>query len=461
VSAGAAVRSRLERALAGAGGAEAVRWALRAPAPRALLRSELAALLPADQTIGPLRLRRAKFKPGKRLSAWYDVELGRAGTRPIAVTWVPRARWAGETRTEPDAMETEAAAAGLAAPFRRLRADSPELGLRMMVAPLDPAFPQLVGLSDPDRVPGLLAGRAGPEATWSVAAIRYRPGQRHVLRWTAADGRVVFAKLYRNGAGAQAFQLARRVAELLEEKDEPVAGASPLAYLPEQDVLLYPLIPGRPLSAVLGRGAAATDVQFRRAGKILRALHAAQPDPGDGLAPRGLGDDADEVHKAAGHIRFLTPDTGARLDELLDRARALHDRLPGEPPVLTHGDYKTDHLLATPDRLTVIDFDTCALADPALDLGKLLADIRWWAAAGRPVDLVRAGSHLLEGYGAADAERLLRARLYEVVVLAKLTVRRVRVADPDWARRTAELLNRCAELLDSLERDIDRGAVTL
>jgi len=331
MAAGSGLRARLEDALAGTGGAEAARWALRAPAPRALLRSELAALLPAGQPIGPVRLRRAKFKPGKRLSAWYDVELGPAGTRSIAVTWVPRARWTGETASEPDAMETEAAARGLAAPFVRLRAAAPELGLRIMVAPLDPAFPELVGLSDPGRVPGLLAGHAGPEAAWSVAAIRYRPGQRHVLRWTGAGGQVVFAKLYRDGDSKPAFQLARRVAGVLEAAGGPVAGAAPLAHLPEQDVLLYPLIPGRPLAAGLGRATAATDEQFRRAGMILRALHAAPPEAADGLAPRGLGDDADEIHRAAAHIRFLIPATGARLDELLDRARALHDRLAGRP----------------------------------------------------------------------------------------------------------------------------------
>ena len=446
----AGVRDRLEAALAGEGGAEAVRWALRAPAPRALLRTELAALLPAGQPIGPARLRRAKFKPGKRLSAWYDVELGRAGTRPIAVTWVPRARWTGDGTTEPDAMEAEAAAGGLAAPFRRLRADSPELGLRMMVAPLDPAFPRLVGLSDPARVPDLMG--ADPGIPWMVTAVRYRPGQRHVLRW-AGDGRIVFAKLYRNGDSAHAFQLAERVAGVLDAAGGPVAGARPLAQLPEQDVLLYPLIQGRPLAALLGRASAATDEQFRRAGMILRALHDAPPELAGGLAPRGLGDDADEVHRAAAHIRFLIPATGARLDELIERARALHERLGAGTAVLTHGDYKADHLLATPERLTVIDFDTCALADPALDLGKLMADLRWWAASGRPVNPDRAAKHLLDGYGPAGQELLLRARLFEAVVLAKLTVRRVRVSDPDWERRTAALFDHCARLLDTLERD--------
>ena len=63
-------------------------------------------------------------------------------------------------------------------------------------------------------------------------------------------------------------------------------------------------------------------------------------------------------------------------------------------------------------------------------------------------------ARLLEGYGPASRPRLLRARLYEALVLAKLTVRRVSVADPDWAGRTTALVGRSAGLLDGLEREV-------
>jgi hypothetical protein len=82
-----------------------------------------------------------------------------------------------------------------------------------------------------------------------------------------------------------------------------------------------------------------------------------------------------------------------------------------------------------------------------------MADVRWWAASGRPADPDRTAKHLLDGYGPAEPELLLRTRLFEAVVLAKLTVRRVRVSDPDWERRTVALFDHCARLLDSLERD--------
>jgi hypothetical protein len=456
VGAGTAVRARLADALAGNQGADGARWALRAPAPRALLRQHLAAMLPAGLPLGRCRLRRAKFKPGRRLNAWYDLDLGAAGRRPIAVTWEdppPSPDWPAA-----DATEAEAAAAGLAAPFLRLRSAAPELGLRVLVAPLDPAFGQLLRLCDPLQVPGLLAA-AGADAggsPWSVAAVRYRPGQRHVLRWQQGGrhDQAVFAKLYRRGASAQAFRVASRVAAWLDGAGGPVGGARPLAHLPEVDVLLYPFVPGQQLAAGLGRGGGAVLAErLVRAGAILRTLHGAPPELAEGLPGSSFDDAAEEVHKAAAHIRLLLPATGASLEELLDRARKLHARLPGEADVFTHADYKSDHLLATPERLTVIDFDTCALADPALDLGKLVADLRFWAFTGRPVDPEGARARLLEGYGPASRERLLRARLYEAVVLAKLTVRRVSVADPDWARRTTALFDRCAALLEALERE--------
>ena len=48
-----------------------------------------------------------------------------------------------------------------------------------------------------------------------------------------------------------------------------------------------------------------------------------------------------------------------------------------EKPTFTHADFKSDHLLTTPQGLTLIDFDTCTLTNPALGIGKFLADLEW------------------------------------------------------------------------------------
>ena len=77
--------------LSGSAGLAGVRWLLLATTPRQLLRRELEALLASPGQVARCRIRRATFKPGRRLAACYDVDLrmnGRVGPRrPIAVTW--------------------------------------------------------------------------------------------------------------------------------------------------------------------------------------------------------------------------------------------------------------------------------------------------------------------------------------------------------------------------------------
>ena len=96
----------------------------------------------------------------------------------------------------------------------------------------------------------------------------------------------------------------------------------------------------------------------------------------------------------------------------------------------------------------MIDFDTCALADPALDVGKFLADLQWWYAAyGRP-GLEAAQESFLNGYASdPSSARLLRARIYEALVLVKMTAHRVRLFDDNWAGRTGGLIDRADAVL--------------
>src|SRR5207248_948496 len=87
----------------------------------------------------------------------------------------------------------------------------------------------------------------------------------------------------------------------------------------------------------------------------------------------------------------------------------------------THGDLKTEHIWVASDGLTVMDFDSSRLADPALDVGYFLADWQFQHAAW-PQEKVRES--FLAGYAPdAPKERLTRARLYEAVELVKCAVR--------------------------------------
>jgi aminoglycoside phosphotransferase (APT) family kinase protein len=137
----------------------------------------------------------------------------------------------------------------------------------------------------------------------------------------------------------------------------------------------------------------------------------------------------------------------------VDRAEENYSRLPQEKPTFTHADFKSDHLLTTPQGLTLIDFDTCTLTDPALDLGKFLADLEWWFTSRGISGVEEAQAELLKGYSAGKQsdqtiqKRLERAKLFHVLILVKIVARRVPIYKKEWASRTERLIKRAGEVL--------------
>jgi aminoglycoside phosphotransferase (APT) family kinase protein len=130
--------------------------------------------------------------------------------------------------------------------------------------------------------------------------------------------------------------------------------------------------------------------------------------------------------------------------------------LPQERPTFTHSDFKSDHILTTSQGLTLIDFDTCKLTDPALDIGKFLADLEWWFALKGIDGIEDVQEELLKGYvgtGKSDPqvrERLARARFFQVLILTKIVVRRVPLYQKEWAATTARMIGRAAQLLHKI-----------
>jgi aminoglycoside phosphotransferase (APT) family kinase protein len=230
----------------------------------------------------------------------------------------------------------------------------------------------------------------------------------------------------------------------------------PAAVLGEGSALVYRRVRGSPLTAHLRRQGPALGGHLASAGVALRALHEAPPELTDGLGTRTLGAELASVVRAGEHLLPLLPSARSHLRSLFERAGDLDDQLAREPPVLVHGDYRADHLWVRPGGLDVADLDRCALAEPALDLGTLLADLRWWYAVSGRAGLAGAQARVLQGYrvDTAAPERLQRARLWEAILLVKLTVRRVRLFDRFWRSRTEALVLRAEAVLEGLEADV-------
>src|SRR5436853_1690949 len=203
-----------------------IQWVLLSTTARKALADQLRALLSQGALVGPRHLREVRFKPGRRLTAYYDALVYMKGSeayrvRPIAVTWgsntdADRHQETGDLAK----VQAEAVRHGVAAPFLQLMADCPEWSMRVRVSPLDARFIQLARLSDPQQVRAILAeahasGNAGSDRrrvsdyNYTVTSIKYRPGKRHVLRYDPVDpskGGTVFANVYIGEDGPPAFR---------------------------------------------------------------------------------------------------------------------------------------------------------------------------------------------------------------------------------------------------------------
>jgi hypothetical protein len=93
------------------------------------------------------------------------------------------------------------------------------------------------------------------------------------------------------------------------------------------------------------------------------------------------------------------------------------------------------------------------LTDPALDLGKFLADLEWWFERKGLSGVENAQAELLKGYVGENAgdpiivERLRRARLFHVLILVKIVARRVPIYKREWALTTTQLIERASQVL--------------
>lgn len=435
----------------------------------------------ADEThLVACRLQRAKFKPGRKLTAYYDLHLQRPGDavvmRPIAVTWsLPAVAHTGErpalTLEERDAahqaVRREAEQRGLVAPFRQLTLAVAALGMTVQISPVDPHYPQLVRLSDPHYVREQLSaisnldggalpatGRDATGRDYTVTAIRYRPGQRHVLRYdpVASNGEAGpatrFAKVYADNRGQRLLTTIHQIADWVATQARDVAVLRPQAYLPDALTILYPWASGVPLAHLLASADRTVAAVLRQTGAALHLLHNAPPSITPGLPTITLAMEALGLGRTCEHIQLFLPTVGQTIQRLCAEIPEAYAALPQEAPTFVHGDWKADHLLVAPATtapLTLIDFDTCALADPALDIGKFLADLVWWYTTGQRAGLTQAQDAFLAGYKLTpNHPRLRRAWLWAALIGIKMTAHRVPLFDPTWARTTTTLINQYA-----------------
>jgi aminoglycoside phosphotransferase (APT) family kinase protein len=259
-----------------------------------------------------------------------------------------------------------------------------------------------------------------------------RHEHRHGIVEYRFDGvRRVFAKPVEDADEARAtFEIQRALWQHGFGEGSRYAVAEPIAYLAEQGILLVGAAAGEPLREVWTRDPRASEDGVREAARWLAALHS---------SPLRLGP-ADEPANRAFHLAqrialsaARRPPFGSTLAKLADEVAR---RLPAgtaTPPVQTHGRYHMQHVHVAPDRVTVIDLDRAAVADPAKDVGEFLHRLRA-DAMRRNVDrdaAERATAGFVEEYADAGGARLAALEFFWSYSILFTLVARVGRDDPD------------------------------
>ena len=418
---------------------------------RALVRSEIEAMLAPTARLLVCRWRRVKSAPHERLTVWLDatVACGSATTvRPVAIDWTSGA--VGSLTFSEHDLEAAArlGARAVSAPFT----DLVRLGaVTVRVSPFDPAFPSLARLLDPELAPADLYGLANTQQ--EVTTVRYRPNERHVLRFdsTTHRGGSRFAKLDRPGHGAKRAGDAERFARA-------VNGAGLLVVTPlgvVDDAVVYPSTGGIPLSSLDPRDRQSTSAWLRRAGRALAQVHGASGDVAG--AEHTVEHELLIATRAVRHLSALVIEWRTAIGELLGRLQALSLNVDPARATILHGDVKLDHLHRRRAELLMIDIDRAGHGEASLDVGNLLADVRWWGRAQPEQVTDMAISDVLVGYDGSPVASL-RTRLVEAIGLLRIAGRRPRLNRSNWREETAGLLMAVDDLVARLEREVGSSA---
>jgi aminoglycoside phosphotransferase (APT) family kinase protein len=166
---------------------------------------------------------------------------------------------------------------------------------------------------------------------------------------------------------------------------------------------------------------------------------------GAAVRERDAAAEAGALLGCGSHITALLPGAARAYRDLASAALEDLEALPGEEAGFTHGDFKADNVLIHASQPRILDLDRWCRAEPALDLGKFLADLAWWCP--QPDDVRRLQSALRAGYGPCDALRWQRADRWAVLFMLKFAARRCVLPHPAWPSRVTAQVDAAREVL--------------
>jgi len=384
-------------------------------------RTVLPALLARAQATAVKR-ENTRYSPGKACANLFALSLDDQTPRLATVTF-GEGEWLSSASAQRDGV----------ALFDEERACLVEL------FPSDFEMPGLASAIDPGQVAPFIAGRGGD---WSAAdarslrveMLRYVPHRRCVLQYeiaTAGGARRLIGKVYaKEGRAAE-------VGHKLEALRDQLAGIAPAPIGVHEDwnLALMEWVPGGSMKRLLRGAPSLEDARdaVSRAATALAALHTVRLAGGEVCS---LRDEVRHVRKRGARIGLVAPALGARIEALLERLEPLACDLTWEAPSFIHDGFKPAQVLLDGGAVRIIDYDGSGPGDPALDVGKFMAQLRKEAVLGQREDFRSLQASFLEQYVSCNSAAGLaeRAAVAECVALAQIAVQRFRSNPLEYAR---------------------------
>jgi len=262
--------------------------------------------------------------------------------------------------------------------------------------------------------------------------VSHRPGRRATVHLCDGD-ESLWIKVVRPGRAegvAATLDCARRLGRGL------FAVPSIRCLDPATDSVTCDGLAGHPLTAVLA--AAETPAHVRRVGRALRSFHD-QPAPQaatvhDGAAEAGV------MLRWVQDLARLSESMAEQAATMANDVAAALEAAPTTAVAPLHRDLHDGQVFLGPSgRLGILDFDTLAAGEPALDIANLLVHFDLRAAQGvcSCDDAARVSEALLTGYG---VEPEMRTRMQAYASAARIRLACVYAFRPRWKHLPPRLL---------------------
>jgi Phosphotransferase enzyme family len=426
-----------------------------------------------------LRLTYLRRKPGRGLVAMYRVGHPKPVAPLVHLVVEERALEGARVAVSRDRLErTDSLSGRWPGPIR-----DAELGITLQAFPADAELPALAAACQPAAGTAVSValddarralGASGSLVTARAEPIRYKPGDRCVIRYVLAlsDGTTlgIVGKLYASaGQAGELYRQTHRVYEdQLAEVERPLL-PRPLGLVRELGLILTedlatagPVVAGTSILRPVGAVVQPPVTAIESAAAALARLHSGAFRPQSIRSPTT---EASRARKRALRVADFVPQLGERAARLADRVEERLELSTATPSVPAHGSFKSAQLVFRDGQVLITDFDQFCTADPALDVGYFLAYLRpqslWYGRHAARNWFEAAARAFLSAYGRATAARgeatrnveatASRSRAYQAAVLFKIANRRFnRLQSP----RPGEL----GAILDEIESCVDGEA---